>query len=80
MFQWIYDFFMIYLMPFILQICDFLGIDMSKKVHFEDDQKYSESDTASASASAASASASAASASNSVIAASAATAMAVPQE
>ena len=78
MFQWIYDFFMIYLMPFILQICDFLGIDMSKKVHFEDDQKYSESDTASASA--ASASASAASASNSVIAASAATAMAVPQE
>ena len=73
MFQWIYDFFMIYLMPFILQICDFLGIDMSKKVHFEDDQKYSESDTASASASDASdASAASSAASNSV--------MAVPQE
>ena len=77
MFQWIYDFFMIYLMPFILQICDFLGIDMSKKVHFEDDQKYSESDTASAS----SASSASSAASNSVMAASAASnsVMAIPQ-
>ena len=55
MFQWFYDFFMAYLMPLVLQIADFLGIDMSKKVHFEDEkQKGGESDvppSASASAS-----------------------------
>ena len=45
MFQWFFDFFMTYLMPFVLQIADFLGIDMSKKVHFEDEtQKGGESD------------------------------------
>ena len=59
MFQWFYDFFMAYLMPLVLQIADFLGIDMSKKVHFEglEDEKQmgGESDappSASASASA----------------------------
>lgn len=47
MFQWFFDFFMAYLMPLVLQICDFLGIDMSssKKVQFEDEkQKGGESD------------------------------------
>ena len=45
MFQWFFDFFMTYLMPLVLQIADFLGIDMSKKVHFEDEkQKGGESD------------------------------------
>ena len=39
MFQWFYDFFMAYLMPLVLQICEFLGIDMSKKVHFEDEKQ-----------------------------------------
>ena len=44
MFQWFYDFFMAYLMPLVLQICDFLGIDMSKKVHFEDEVQKGGSD------------------------------------
>jgi hypothetical protein len=54
MFQWFYDFFMAYLMPLVLQIADFLGIDMSKKVHFEDETQKGGSDVPpSASASAA---------------------------
>jgi len=44
MFQWFFDFFMTYLMPLVLQIADFLGIDMSKKVHFEDDMQKGGSD------------------------------------
>jgi hypothetical protein len=44
MFQWFYDFFMAYLMPLVLQIADFLGIDMSKKVHFEDEMQKGGSD------------------------------------
>jgi hypothetical protein len=44
MFQWFYDFFMAYLMPLVLQIADFLGIDMSKKVHFEDETQKGGSD------------------------------------
>ena len=31
-------------MPLILQICDFLGINMEKKVHFEDDMQKGGSD------------------------------------
>ena len=62
MFQWFYEFFMTYFMPFVLQICKFLGIDMSKTVHFEglEDEKQmgGESDVP-PSASSASASASA---------------------
>lgn len=41
-------------MPLVLQIADFLGIDMSKKVHFEDEMQKGGSDvppSASASAS-----------------------------
>jgi FMN-dependent NADH-azoreductase len=36
MFQWLYDFFMSYVMPFIASIMSFLGIDSKKSVHFED--------------------------------------------
>ena len=31
-------------MPLVLQIADFLGIDMSKKVHFEDEMQKGGSD------------------------------------
>ena len=36
MFQWLYDFFMTYIMPLFASILSFLGVDSKKSVHFED--------------------------------------------
>ena len=36
MFQWLYDFFMTYIMPLVVSVMSFLGVDMKKSVHFED--------------------------------------------
>ena len=36
MFQWLYDFFMAYIMPMVVSIMSFLGIDSKKSVHFEE--------------------------------------------
>ena len=36
MFQWLYDFFMAYIMPLFVSIMSFLGVDMKKSVHFDD--------------------------------------------
>ena len=39
MFQWLYDFFMTYIMPIFVSVMSFLGVDMKKSVHFEDSVK-----------------------------------------
>jgi len=39
MFQWLYDFFMTYIMPLFASILSFLGVDSKKSVHFEDAAK-----------------------------------------
>ena len=36
MFQWLYDFFMTYIMPLVVSVMSFLGIDAKKSVHFDD--------------------------------------------
>ena len=36
MFQWLYDFFMTYIMPLFVSVMSFLGVDMKKSVHFDD--------------------------------------------
>ena len=36
MFQWLYDFFMTYIMPLVVSVMSFLGVDSQKSVHFED--------------------------------------------
>ena len=36
MFQWLYDFFMTYIMPLVVSVMSFLGVDSKKSVHFED--------------------------------------------
>ena len=36
MFQWLYDFFMTYIMPLFASILSFLGVDSKKSVHFDD--------------------------------------------
>jgi len=44
MLQWLYDCFMLYIMPIIIELCDLFGINM-KKVHFEDAQNGGASDS-----------------------------------
>ena len=39
MFQWLYDFFMAYIIPIVAAIISFLGIDSKKSVHFEETVK-----------------------------------------
>ena len=39
MFQWLYDFFMTYIMPLFASIMTFLGIDSKNIVHFQDGTK-----------------------------------------
>jgi len=36
MFQWLYDFFMTYIMPLFVSVMSFLGVDSKKSVHFDD--------------------------------------------
>ena len=44
MFQWLYDFFMTYIMPMVVSVMSLLGVDMKNSVKFAEDTKDAPSD------------------------------------